>query len=107
MLKNMYSIRDIKTSEFLHPFIETNDDTAQRQFYSTMEQIPTMRAHPGDFDLYQIGTFSTANGQIDVPEDSVVQFITTGLDCIKTIQPKGQTNEKTKVGDEAPIQPST
>ncbi len=105
MIKPTYSIRDQKTQEFLHPITSVNEETAVREFYNTLEQVPLMRTHPKDFDLYYLGSFDTDSGILNpVP---AVQFIISGLDCIKSIQQTEPTDETSKVGDDSPIQPST
>lgn len=106
MIKTIFSIRDQKTSEFLHPFIEINDETAQREFYNTLSQVPTMSQHPTDFDLYEIGTFDTETGAINA--ENINQFKINGLDCIKIIQKQqAETNETIQESHDSSIQPST
>lgn len=104
MIKPIYSVRDQKQQEYLHPICTTNESTAIREFYSTLEQVPLMRTHPKDFDLYHIGQHDTETGIIT--PNLAVQFIISGLDCIKHIQEPTQ-DETSKVGDESPVQPST
>lgn len=106
MKKTMYSIYDMKTDEFLHPFMEINEDTAKRQFYQTMDSVPVMRSHPADFNLFQIGDFDLSSGVLNSNPDFTSKFIITGLNCIKFIQ-KGANDETSKVSNESPVQSST
>lgn len=100
MLKSLYTIYDQKTREYLHPFMSINEDTAKRDFYNTMSQIPNMSQHPQDFALYQIGSFETDSGEIT--SQTPVQFLINGIDCLKIIQ-QGSKNETPKIRDDAPI----
>ncbi|AXL14566.1 nonstructural protein [Microviridae sp.] len=105
MLKNIYTIYDQKTREFLHPFISINEEVATRDFYNTLASVPTMQQHPKDFDLYYVGTFDTDDGNVSRSE--TVQFIIKGLDCVTLIQQESNADETTQsepqVGNESPV----
>ncbi len=104
MLKNLYSIRDIKVDKFDSPFDSTNDETAKRFFTRLLNEIPLMNSHPEDFTLHATGTMDDTNG-ILMPHPTI-QYITSGLDCIKTNQSE-QPNETPTIGNETSVQPST
>lgn len=61
----MYCIRDNKVG-FMTPVIDTNHDTAIRNFAMAVNgQNDTMAFSPADFDLYQVGTFDSEKGMIE------------------------------------------
>nr|UXQ87950.1 MAG: nonstructural protein [Microvirus sp.] len=102
-IKKLYSIRDIKTDNYDSPFDSENDQTAQRFFTRLMSQVPLMHENPQDFTLHAVGTFNSSNAIIHCLP--AIQFIASGLDCLKTTQTDA-TNEKTKVSNDPSIQPS-
>lgn len=64
MVKNLYSIRDVK-STFMPPFIDDNDEVAQRNFAFAISNRPDVIAYaPSDFSLMRIGTFDTESGAL-------------------------------------------
>lgn len=101
--KNLYAIRDIKTDLYDSPFDAPNDATAKRFFTRVLSSVPLMSEHPEDFSLHSVGAYNSHTAEI-VP--STVQFIASGLECIKNIQQE-MDDEKTQVSDESPIQSST
>lgn len=107
MLINLYSIRDIKTDLFEAPYASVNDATAKRYFQRIAQQIPTIQQNPSDFTLHHVGYFNDANGEID--KLITVQYITSGLDCLKSNQQEEPDAPQTEseISDDSPIQSST
>lgn len=63
MLKNIYTIYDVKSKHFMDPIIATFDELEQFLYLivnqATEEPLVT---HPGDFLMYEIGYWSPDNG---------------------------------------------
>lgn len=65
MKLGIYSMRDAQ-SGFLAPTLDTNDDTARRNFAHSvmMTNDSLFFTHAADFSLHKIGEFETATGLI-------------------------------------------
>jgi len=60
MLKNFYSVKDCKISQYHAPFIADDDVSATRLLTGAMIGEQTLLSQfPNDFELFQIGTFHT------------------------------------------------
>lgn len=64
-MTNMYAVYDMKAAAFLQPFFSALDATAIRAM-SAVVNDPTSMIHkfPGDYALFQIGTFDEQLGQL-------------------------------------------
>ena len=61
----LVSIKDSVAGFYRDPACVTNTDVAQRSFADTVQNPESpMAKHPGDYDLYKVGTFDDADGQI-------------------------------------------
>lgn len=75
---NLYMIRDIKARRWFPPFEAFNDDIARRYVSSMMASADSIFGrNPEDFELYIIGDFDSADGQIDLlyPFDLICRFV--------------------------------
>lgn len=64
MIYGVYSIRD-KLTGYLQPAFEVNDPSAMRNFESgilAVQRGNLLHSHPGDYDLFKVGTFDTDTG---------------------------------------------
>lgn len=60
----IYAIRDSKVG-FMTPTVDQNDASAARNFeHAVMNSASLMNSHPGDYELYRIGTYETDSGEI-------------------------------------------
>lgn len=73
----MYCYRDNKANDFSPPMITQNEETAKRDFDYRLHNDKSMGFSPNDFDLYYVGTFDTANGQI---EGILPEFVVNGAE---------------------------
>lgn len=64
MKRRMYAIRDNKTV-FWSPVEGYNDPAAVRDFEMLVNKNDMLRNHPGDFDLYFVGTFDSDTAVFD------------------------------------------
>ena len=107
MISPLYSVRDIKTGSYDAPFPSTNSDTARRYFGRVIEQVPLMREHPQDFELYQVGSFDNDSGK-PISLENGCDYVCSGLDCIKNNQEiKPDEKPQTTFGDDSPVQSSS
>ena len=61
----VFAIRDSKVG-FMAPTVEQNAPAAVRNFeHAVQNSASLMNSHPGDYDLYQIGTFDSDSGEIE------------------------------------------
>lgn len=64
MIMSIYSIRD-KLTGYLTPTFEPNDQVAMRNFAHAIQHTDTLlHTHPGDYDLYCLGTLDSEDGTI-------------------------------------------
>lgn len=61
MIYSMYSIKD-ELNGFTPPIPMLSDALAKRYFKDQLIGNPTMKNTPGDFSLYDMGTFDTESG---------------------------------------------
>lgn len=83
MLVKMFSIRD-KLSGFSYPTVDISAATAQRNFAAAINNPgqTSMSFSPGDYDLYEIGSFDTEKGLFSGTESGVPEFIVSGASLI-------------------------
>lgn len=64
MIRPIYSIRDIKTRVYDQPMCFHNDESAMRSVRNMMHKVPTLSDYPEDFQLFQVGQFDDATGEV-------------------------------------------
>lgn len=75
MNKRLYSIRDKLAGTFTMPYPSHNDDTAIRDFANTVKNSEYPPAtHPEDFQLYYVGTFNDATGEVFNTENGIFKL---------------------------------
>lgn len=87
MLLNAYSLFDNKALVYSPPFFVNTDGAAIRMLSDIANDTNTqVGRHPGDFVLFQVGTFSDGNGSIEpmFPARHVIDATN-----LLTIKPKG------------------
>lgn len=88
MKKRMYSVRDNKTM-FWPPMEGYNDPAAVRDFEQLVNKNEMMYLHPGDFDLYFVGTFDNDTGIFD--SCTPIQFVVSASSVVNI---RGNENAK-------------
>lgn len=64
-MKNLYVVFDEKVSSYGSPIIASSDGEASRMLCDASQDPNTLISrHPGDFSLYQIGTYCELSGLI-------------------------------------------
>lgn len=65
MIYRIYTVRDTKAAAFAPPFFLHRDEVALRTFSDALAdpQHP-MSAHPGDYQLFRLGTFDDETGEL-------------------------------------------
>lgn len=78
MIKNIYSIKDVKLG-FEPPFCRENDELAKRDFFSAAKygsvENNRFKQSPADFELYKIGTFNMENGSIETDVQYIANLV--------------------------------
>lgn len=74
---NLYCIRDVLRG-WIAPICEMRDDVAIREFCFFVSKDAITFANPKDFDLFIIGTFDSASGEI-VP--CIPRLVISGFDA--------------------------
>lgn len=76
MIKPMFSVYDDKACAFCPPFLSTNTQTAQRDFYSAvLDPNSAMHSHSRDYSLYLVGHFNDESSHItNVTPPSLICF---------------------------------
>lgn len=60
---NVYSVFDVKSAVFAHPFYMAADGVAVRAFGGAVNEPDSLMCrHPSDFSLYRIGQFDDSVG---------------------------------------------
>jgi len=63
---NLYAIRDIKADAFAAPFLMANDNVAMRAVTeSALSSDSSLRRHPGDYQLWCLGSYDEPTGNIN------------------------------------------
>lgn len=75
----MFSIRD-KLAGFAWPQVDTNNDTAVRNFaFAINNGDPSLlNFSPGDYDLYLVGYFDSEKGIFESTESGIPEFVISG-----------------------------
>lgn len=83
MINGVYAIKDTVVGAFLRPFTHVNDNSAIRDFASTVNDPKNdfMKQNHGDMSLYKIGTFDDATGELTCN----VEFICSGANVWKEL----------------------
>ena len=65
MIHGIFAVRDAKAEQFTAPFQASNDAVAIRMFSELVNtRNHTFNRHPEDYQLYRIGDFDTATGEL-------------------------------------------
>lgn len=68
MKYGIFSLHDVKSQAYAQPFYAPNRAVAIRHYMAAREDSASLVSkYPGDFRLYELGTFDDATGVIDVP----------------------------------------
>lgn len=66
LLLGMYAVNDEKAKAFFNPFVARQKAEAHRSFGDSIKDpAGNLGKHPGDFALYQLGTFDPVTGEIE------------------------------------------
>ncbi len=72
MLCKMFAIYDNKAEYYLNPLTFNTTGESLRNFSDAVNDTQTMlHRHPGDFNLFEIGTYDNLTGQISMHQNSV------------------------------------
>lgn len=67
-----FAVRDIKAESFMTPFFEKHVSGAIRAFeFACNQKDSPYNLYPDDFELVQIGTFDTGNGDLKTSHNSL------------------------------------
>lgn len=97
MIKKVFAVRDAKAEFFLQPFFCVSVGEALRAFGDAANEEKTpISTHPGDYVLYELGTWDDGMGKLDSLE--LVRMLATGSDFVKpTAQMTMDFGSKTEV----------
>lgn len=78
MKVSIYSIQDLKSSNFINYFVERNDASALRLFESSIKygNNSLMKNYSEDFRLFKLGEVDDQTGKIDALDSPV--FLVSG-----------------------------
>lgn len=71
MIRGIYAIKDVKTA-FWQPWVHHNDNSALREFSTMVNGDNVVGEHPGDFELWKLGTYDDLTGAISPSLEFVV-----------------------------------
>jgi hypothetical protein len=74
MIRNLYSIFDLKAQYHGNPFLETTDEVAMRTVISSMNADSLLAKHPEDFVLDRLGTYDDGSGEIVSEVELLIQL---------------------------------
>lgn len=83
MKKRMYCVRDNKTA-FWPPMEGYNDVGATRDFEMLVNKNEMIALHPGDYDLYFVGTFDDQKGIFEPV--SPIQFVVGATSVLRGVE---------------------
>lgn len=63
MIRGVYAIKDLK-STFWQPFCHHNDQSATREFANMVNADNVVSQNPGDFELWNLGTYDDQTGTL-------------------------------------------
>ena len=82
MNSHAFAIRDNKAGCFLQPFYCPNRGVAVRTIQTALRSDEQFQAYPGDFELFEIGTWDPWSGELKaVPLESLgllTQYVENG-----------------------------
>lgn len=68
----VYSIRDVKTNVYNSPYFQTHKAGAIRMFMDLCtDPQSTIKKHPADFQLYELGTFNSETGKFTSHQEPI------------------------------------
>jgi hypothetical protein len=77
MMKLICCLRDLRAEQFMQPFFVPTIGVASRNLedeYDRGGEGNMLKAHPGDFDLYQLGSFDDETGYLH-PADGPIRIL--------------------------------
>lgn len=93
MMQKVFGVYDSKVNAYLQPFFSESAGGAIRAFadVSNDRQSPIGR-HPGDYQLYELGTFDTSTGMLValIP----MRLLGCALDFVNPVEPPRVQVEK-------------
>ena len=63
MIRGVYAIKDVKTA-YWQPFCHHNDQSAIREFATMVNNDNVVGQNPGDFELWNLGTYDDLTGAL-------------------------------------------
>lgn len=89
----MFTIRDVKASEYKTPFFALNHAEANRSFVRIALDPQTMvNQFPEDFELFYLGMYDTETARVKMLEHP--EFIMSAIQAIGQKQSAQQTNNQ-------------
>lgn len=84
MLK-VFAVFDQKASAYLAPFFMPATGMALRAFADTVNDPKTsMYRHPGDFELFELGTFDPSSGRVEAKDNP--EYLIRALDVKEEVE---------------------
>ena len=84
MLIRCYGIYDSKAQAFLQPFWSRSNGDAMRNFEDVAKDVKTpIGMHPGDYQLYEIGSFDDQDGRLSHLEPT--KLLCNGADYVPVV----------------------
>lgn len=81
----LFAVRDVRANCYMNPFAVDSIGRAMRSFEDEVnrpaEDNPLYK-HPGDFELWQLGTFDTQSGEVDGHDR---MQLTEGQSCVRAV----------------------
>lgn len=94
MTYKVLAVYDGKAEAFLQPFFSDTPGSAVRAFGDeVMKPESPFHKHPGDYQLYELGTFDNLTGKLTAMEP--MKLHCNGIDFVAPIQPQEVINAKT------------
>lgn len=78
MLKNIYSVYDVKSATYSAPFVEVNHGTSKRFIQDLIRNSPDhpFAQHSEDYTLHLIGTFNDGTAETTSKKEEVTDLLT-------------------------------
>jgi len=84
MYVRMFAVYDSKALAFLQPFFSNSNGSAICAFEDAVHEVKTpIGAHPGDYQLYELGGFNDEDGNITVLRPN--KLLCNGLDFVSSL----------------------
>lgn len=86
MTREIYAIKDIKSCNFLSPYLANNQGLAARdchQLVNDKSPDSVIACYPADFELWNLGSFDIETGRIKILEEGPIYVL--NLSSLKEI----------------------